>query len=131
VASERALIFSVLLAGIGFAWLWLSTSAAVMILALVLTGAGMSLHIPLGIARTMRASGGRPDRAAGLVNAGMAVTSGIAPFALAGLADSWGVHQAFGLLCIFFVGGLALLLWKPVPETDDVPTSSAASLPQA
>ena len=116
VPSERALLGSVFLAGIGFAWLWLSTDPLMMILALVVTGAGMSLHIPLGIARTMRASGRHPDRAAGLVNAGMAVTSGIAPFALAGLADGWGVHRAFGILCIFFVGGLVLLVLKPVPE---------------
>lgn len=116
VPSERALIGSVLLAGFGYAWLWFSASAPVMVVALVVIGLGLSLHIPLGIARTMRASAGQPDRAAGLVNAGMAVTSGIAPFVLAGLADGWGVHRAFGLLCVFFVSGLALLLIKPVPE---------------
>ncbi|MFM8353224.1 MAG: MFS transporter, partial [Actinomycetales bacterium] len=114
--SERALLGSVILAGLGFTWLWFTAEGAVMILALTITGVGMGLHIPLGIARTMRASGGQPDRAAGLVNAGMAVTSGIAPFALAGLADGWGVHQAFLLLPLFFCVGLTLLILKPVPE---------------
>ncbi|MFM8894674.1 MAG: MFS transporter [Actinomycetales bacterium] len=116
VPSERALLGSVILAGLGFTWLWFTAEGAVMILALTITGVGMGLHSPLGIARTMRASGGQPDRAAGLVNAGMAVTSGIAPFALAGLADGWGVHQAFLLLPLFFCVGLTLLILKPVPE---------------
>jgi len=120
IPSERALIGSVILAGIGFTWLWLSTGPVAMILALAVTGAGMGLHIPLGIARTMRASAGQPDRAAGLVIAGMAVSSGVGPFALAALADGWVVHQAFLLLYAFFFAGLAMLFRKLVPHITPV-----------
>jgi hypothetical protein len=42
--------------------------------------------------------------------------SGVAPFALAALADSWGVHKAFAVMLLFFAASFALLLWKRVPE---------------
>ena len=37
-------------------------------------------------------------------------------FALAALADSWGVHKAFAVMLLFFAASFALLLWKRVPE---------------
>lgn len=119
VSSELVFGGSILFAAAAFVYTWLVTGAVPLIIGLVLIGVGIGMHFPLGIGRAMRASAGQPDRAAGWTSAGIGIMSGIAPFALAALADSWGVHNAFAVMLLFFAASFALLLWKRVPE--DVP----------
>ena len=119
VSSELVFGGSILFAAAAFAYTWLVTGAIPLIIGLVLIGIGIGMHFPLGIGRAMRASLGQPDRAAGWTSAGIGVMSGVAPFALAALADSWGVHRAFVVMLAFFAASFLLLLWKRVPE--DVP----------
>lgn len=116
VSSELVFGGSILFAAAAFAYTWLVSGAVPLIIGLVLIGIGIGMHFPLGIGRAMRASLGQPDRAAGWTSAGIGVMSGVAPFALAALADSWGVHQAFAVMILFFAASFALLLWKRVPE---------------
>ncbi len=116
VSSELVFGGSILFAAAAFAYTWLVTGAVPLIIGLVLIGVGIGMHFPLGIGRAMRASAGQPDRAAGWTSAGIGIMSGVAPFALAALADSWGVHNAFALMLVFFGASFALLLWKRVPE---------------
>jgi predicted MFS family arabinose efflux permease len=115
---SSALVFggSILFAAAAFVYTWLVTGAVPLIIGLVLIGVGIGMHFPLGIGRAMRASAGQPDRAAGWTSAGIGIMSGVAPFALAALADSWGVHKAFAVMLLFFAASFALLLWKRVPE---------------
>ena len=116
VSSELLFGASIIFAAAAFTYTWLVTGAVPLIIGLVLIGIGIGMHFPLGIGRAMRASAGQPDRAAGLTSAGIAVMSGIAPFALAALADAWGVHLAFGTMILFFAASFLLLIWKRVPE---------------
>ena len=116
VSSEFVFGASILFAAAAFAYTWLVTGAIPLIIGLVLIGCGIAMHFPLGIGRAMRASAGQPDRAAGLTSAGVAIMSGIAPFALAALADALDVHIAFGFMILFFAASFVLLLWKRVPE---------------
>lgn len=116
VSSELVFGASILFAAAAFAYTWLVTGAIPLIIGFVLIGCGIAMHFPLGIGRAMRASAGQPDRAAGLTSAGVAVMSGIAPFALAALADALDVHIAFGFMFLFFAASFVLLLWKRVPE---------------
>jgi len=116
VSSELVFGGSILFAAAAFVYTWLVTGAVPLIIGLVLIGVGIGMHFPLGIGRAMRASVGQPDRAAGWTSAGIGIMSGIAPFALAALADSWGVHKAFAVMLLFFAASFALLLWKRVPE---------------
>lgn len=116
VSSELVFGGSILFAAAAFAYTWLVTGAVPLIIGLVLIGIGIGMHFPLGIGRAMRASLGQPDRAAGWTSAGIGVMSGVAPFALAALADAWGVHQAFALMFVFFGSSFLLMLWKRVPE---------------
>jgi fucose permease len=116
VSSELVFGGSILFAAAAFAYTWLVSGAVPLIIGLVLIGIGIGMHFPLGIGRAMRASLGQPDRAAGWTSAGIGVMSGVAPFALAALADAWGVHQAFAVMILFFAASFALLLWKRVPE---------------
>ena len=116
VSSELVFGASILLAAAAFAYTWLVTGAVPLLIGLVLIGVSIGMHFPLGIGRAMRASIGQPDRAAGWTSAGISVMAGIAPFALASVADAWGVHNAFALMLLFFGASFALLLWKRVPE---------------
>ena len=116
VSSELVFGASILFAAAAFAYTWLVTGAVPLVIGFVLIGVGIGMHFPLGIGRAMRASVGQPDRAAGWTSAGIGAMSGIAPFLLAALADSWGVHQAFGVMIFFFAASFTLLLWKRVPE---------------
>lgn len=116
VSSELVFAGSIVFAAAAFVYTWLVTGAVPLIIGLVLIGVGIGMHFPLGIGRAMRASAGQPDRAAGWTSAGIGIMSGVAPFALAALADSWGVHKAFAVMLLFFAASFALLLWKRVPE---------------
>ena len=116
VSSELVFGGSIIFAAAAFVYTWLVTGAVPLIIGLVLIGVGIGMHFPLGIGRAMRASAGQPDRAAGWTSAGIGIMSGVAPFALAALADSWGVHKAFAVMLLFFAASFALLLWKRVPE---------------
>lgn len=116
VSSELVFGSSIIFAAAAFTFTWLVTGVVPLIIGLTLIGIGIGMHFPLGIGRAMRASAGQPDRAAGWTSAGIGIMSGIAPFALAALADAWGVHNAFALMLVFFGASFALLLWKRVPE---------------
>lgn len=116
VSSELVFGASIIFAAAAFVYTWLVTGAIPLIIGLVLIGIGIGMHFPLGIGRAMRASAGQPDRAAGWTSAGIGIMSGLAPFALAALADSWGVHDAFAVMVLFFAASFGLLLWKRVPE---------------
>lgn len=117
VSSELVFGASILFAAAAFAFTWLASGAIPLVVGLVLVGIGIGMHFPLGIGRAMRASAGQPDRAAGWTSAGIGVMSGVAPFALAALADAWDVHQAFAVMLAFFAASFCLLLWKRVPES--------------
>ena len=116
VSSELVFGASILAAAAAFAFTWLVSGAIPLIIGLVLIGVGIGMHFPLGIGRAMRASLGQPDRAAGWTSAGIGLMSGVAPFALAALADSWGVHDAFAVMLLFFAASFMLLLWRRVPD---------------
>lgn len=116
VSGERVFAGAIVLAAAGFTMTLLVVGPVLMIVGFLITGAGIGMHFPLGISRAMRASAGQPDRAAGWTSAGIGVMSGVAPFALAALADAWGIRAAFTLLLGCFVVSFILLLAKPVPE---------------
>ena len=116
VSSELVFGSSIIFAAAAFTFTWLVTGVVPLIIGLTLIGIGIGMHFPLGIGRAMRASAGQPDRAAGWTSAGIGIMSGITPFALAALADAWGVHNAFALMLLFFGASFGLLLWKRVPE---------------
>jgi predicted MFS family arabinose efflux permease len=92
----------------GFTALWLTDLAAVALLALLVCGLGIAVFYPLGIARAIEASEGRPDHASARAGLGAALASGAGPFALGALADVAGLHLALlvvpGLLLVAAVG---------------------------
>lgn len=91
---ERLLLAAIGTAAAGFAVFWLAGTAWLAMAGLVVAGLGMALHFPLGIARALAASGGRPDLAAARASWSAGVAAGGAPFLLGALADRTGTHRA-------------------------------------
>jgi predicted MFS family arabinose efflux permease len=103
---------------VGFAIAWLSSSAVPMLIGFLVTGIGLGLQSPLAIGRAVIAAAGQADRGAGLTSVAAGIASGLAPFALAAVADRVGVHMAFLIVPLLMVAGILLVRAAPVPVTD-------------
>jgi predicted MFS family arabinose efflux permease len=105
---DTLLYLSIGVCGLGFAVFWLTTWAPLALTGLLVSGLGIALFYPLGIARAIAASEGRPDLASARAGLGAALASGAGPFALGALADQIGLHGAFlvvpALLVVAAVG---------------------------
>lgn len=82
----------------GFVIFWLSTTLWLSLAGLVVLGLGIALQFPLGIARAILASDGRPDLATARASLGAGLAIGLSPFLLGFLADMFGTHRAFLLV---------------------------------
>jgi fucose permease len=100
---------------VGFVVAWLSSSAVMMLVGFSITGVGLGLQSPLSIGRAVNAAVGQPDRGAGLTSVAAGIASGVAPFALAAVADHVGVHTAFLIVPLLMVAGILLVRAAPVP----------------
>jgi predicted MFS family arabinose efflux permease len=116
VPSERLLIASVVVALVGFFLSWLPTMGAIIVLGMLVTGLGLGVQWPLGVARTVRASGGMTDRASALSSVAGSSAIATAPFALGVLSDTIGFHTAFLLLPVLLGIALTILVIRPVPD---------------
>jgi MFS family permease len=112
VAAPRLLLAMLGLSAAGFALFWLSSAPAPAVAGLIVIGLGNGMHYPLGIAMALAVSGGRPDHAAARASYGLAVSFGLAPFALGAVADRIGPRLAFLLVPAFLV--VAALLVAPL-----------------
>jgi fucose permease len=110
VRPGRLLLAAVAVTLVGFAGFWLSTAPLPAMAGLAVVGLGIALQYPLGTARAVAASAGRPNRAAGWLSVAAGLASGIAPFALGALADSIGTHSAFLLVPALLLGAAAGVL---------------------
>jgi hypothetical protein len=90
-------------------------SAVPMLVGFTITGIGLGLQSPLSIGRAVIAAEGQADRGAGLTSVAAGTASGLAPFALAAVADHVGVHTAFLIVPALMVIGIALVRAAPVP----------------
>jgi fucose permease len=100
---------------VGFSVAWLSASAVPMLVGFTITGVGLGLQSPLAIGRAVIAAAGQADRGAGLTSVAIGVASGIAPFALAAVADHVGVHTAFLIVPVLMAVGIVLVRVEQVP----------------
>jgi len=105
---------------VGFTVAWLSSSAVPMLVGFTITGVGLGLQSPLGIGRAVIAAGGQADRGAGLTSVTIGLASGIAPFALAAVADHVGVHTAFLIVPVLMALGILLVRAEQVPLPEPV-----------
>jgi predicted MFS family arabinose efflux permease len=108
---DRLLYGALALNALGFAVFWGSTAAPLAVAGLLACGLGVALYFPLGLARAIAASEGRPDRASARVGIGAALASGAGPFGLGALADAAGIHAAMLVVpALLVVAGLGIRL---------------------
>jgi len=100
---------------VGFTVAWLSSSAVPMLVGFTITGMGLGLQSPLAIGRAVIAAAGQADRGAGLTSVTIGIASGLAPFALAAVADHVGVHTAFLIVPVLMALGIVLVRLEQVP----------------
>lgn len=118
IPGETLLRGSIVVALSGFALAWVPTNPALVLTGLLVTGFGISVHWPLGVARTVRLSNGMTDRATALSSLFGSISMAIAPFALGALADTLGFHLAFLMVPVLLCCALAILLLRPAPEAE-------------
>lgn len=118
---DTLLYAAILTAGCGFTVFWLTDLTALALPTLLLCGLGVALFYPLGIARAIDASEGRPDHASARAGLGAALASGAGPFVLGALADQVGLHLALLIVpALLLVAAAGIRLGKahaPVPAT--------------
>jgi fucose permease len=99
--------------------------AGVALPALVACGVGIALFYPLGVARAIDASEGRPDHASARVGIGASLAAGLGPFLLGALADLAGLHLALLVMpALLVVAAVGLRLGR-VPTTASAGPSAA------
>lgn len=113
---ERLLAGSIVVALVAFAMAWSFTWWPAVILGLFLTGVGMGVHWPLGVARTVRASGGMTDRAAAASSVAGSLAIAVTTVAIGLLADAVGVHAAFLVVPVLLAVSLAVVVARPVRD---------------
>ena len=113
--TRRLLLGAMVLTAAGFAVFWFATVIWLALVGLVVTGSGIALHFPLGMARAIEVSDGRPDLATSRVSLAVGLATGLGPFALGALADRVGPHTAFLLVpgLIAAAAGCLLLTGRP------------------
>lgn len=125
---DTLLYAAILTTTAGFAVLWRTGTAVLGLPALLVCGLGIALFYPLGIARAIEASEGRPDQASARAGVGAALASGSAPFVLGAVADAAGIHLALlvvpALLAVAAVG-IRIGQRKPVRLSGAQPTMPA------
>jgi len=113
---DALLYAAIVLTSVSFAVFWLTTEASVAIPALVACGVGIAMFYPLGVARAIDASEGRPDHASARVGIGAAIAAGAGPFVLGALADLIGLHLALLIIpALFAVAAVGLRLGRATP----------------
>jgi predicted MFS family arabinose efflux permease len=113
---DRLLVGAVGVNAVGFAVFWLATWPLLAIAGLAVAGLGVALYFPLGLARAIGASEGRPDQASARVGLGAALASGGGPFVLGALADHIGIHAAMLVVPALLVVALAGIRLSPAHQ---------------
>ena len=119
--TERLLQGSIVAGLACFFMVWTLSSPTFVLIAFFCTGVGLSMEWPLSVARILRSSGGRTDRASGATLAFGTAAIAIAPFVLGALTERIDIHQAFLIVPALLALSLAIVTVFPVPEAVATP----------
>ncbi len=108
---------SLLISLVAFVIFWQGKNEVVQLSALAVMGLVISVHFPLGITRMMRASAGRPDRAAAMSSIGSGAAAGFFPFLVGATADQTNISLAFLIPGSALALALILAFVVPVPNS--------------
>jgi predicted MFS family arabinose efflux permease len=122
IALDRLLYGALAVCAAGFTAFWLTTWPPLAIVALLVCGLGIALFYPIGVARAIVASDGRPDLAVARIGLGVALASGGGPFVLGALADQIGIHGAFLVVpALLVLSAVGVRFGAPRPSADLAP----------
>ncbi|WP_456826737.1 MFS transporter [Cellulomonas sp. P5_E12] len=110
VAPTMLLAVAFVVAIGGWAILWTATTPATAMVGLVVAGFGYGAQYPLSISLLLATAPGRTDATQARATFVGSLAIGIAPFALGALADAVGTHQAFLVVPVVALVGVAAAL---------------------
>lgn len=101
---------SILVAGIGFLLFWSAPSTFGALAGLFITGLGVANFYPLLLSLAIGAANGNTTQAGARATLASGTAILILPLALGSLADSVGIHQAYGIVVLLLAGILLIQL---------------------
>jgi fucose permease len=109
--STRSVVTgSILVAGAGFLLFWTAPSIPVGLVGLFVTGLGVANFYPLILSLAISAANGDTTQAGARATLASGTAILILPLALGSLADSTGIHQAYGIVILLLIGILLIQL---------------------
>ena len=109
--STRSVVTSSLLvAAIGFLLFWRAPGTAAGLTGLFITGLGVANFYPLLLSLAIGAANGNTTQAGARATLASGTAILILPLSLGSLADSTGIHQAYGIVVLLLIGILLIQL---------------------
>jgi fucose permease len=109
--STRAVVTSsIFVAGIGFLLFWNTRNTFAGLAGLFITGLGVANFYPLILALAISSANGNTTQAGARATLASGTAILILPLMLGGLADSTGIHQAYGIVLLLLIGILLIQL---------------------
>jgi fucose permease len=109
-STRSVVMYSILVAGIGFLLFWLAPTTTAGLAGLFITGLGVANFYPLTLSLAIGAANGDTTQAGARATLASGTAILILPMALGGLADSTNIHQAYGIVVVLLVGILLIQL---------------------
>jgi fucose permease len=103
--STRSVVTgSIIVAGIGFLLFWRAPGAIAGLVGLFITGLGVANFYPLILSLAISSANGDTNQAGARATLASGTAILILPLALGSLADSTGIHQAYGIVLLLLIG---------------------------
>jgi fucose permease len=110
--STRSVVTgSIFVAGIGFLLFWRAPGVSAGLVGLFITGLGVANFYPLLLSLAIGAANGDTTQAGARATLASGTAILILPLALGSLADSTGIHQAYGIVFLLLIGILLIQLF--------------------
>ena len=109
--SQKLVVLSILVAGIGFVLFWTVKIPALGLIGLFLTGLGVASLYPLLISMAIGSAKGNTIQAGARATLASGTAILLLPLLLGRLADSFGIQQAFGIVALLLVSVLFIVLF--------------------
>jgi fucose permease len=110
--STRSVVTSsIFVAGVGFLLFWMAPSTMAGLAGLFITGLGVANFYPLILSLAISAANGDTTQAGARATLASGTAILILPLALGSLADSTGIHQAYGIVVLLLIAILLIQMF--------------------
>jgi len=109
--SQKLVVLSILVAGVGFVLFWTGKIPALGLIGLFLTGLGVASLYPLLISMAIGSAKGNTIQAGARATLASGTAILLLPLMLGRLADSLGIQQAYGIVALLLVSVFFIVLF--------------------